>query len=99
MKVYVQDADGNERELKVTRPDPEDGTYCAHLNDEEWVRIVPERHEEDRLGGVVEAAIDLAMNTESWLEAMASDPEIEQNTATDVYQALESYICDHLARL
>ncbi len=41
--AYLQDADGNERTLRVTEPDPEDGTYCIHMDDEgqSWVRIVP----------------------------------------------------------
>ncbi len=41
MKTYLQDADGREHTLLVTEPDPWDGTYCAHLNDESWIRIVP----------------------------------------------------------
>ena len=57
------------------------------------------RHAEDRLGGIVEAALDKVMNNDDWLEVMANDPDIEQNTADEVYQALESYICDHLARI
>ncbi len=42
--VYIQDADGNERTLPVTSPDPDDGTYCAHMDDEgqAWIRIVLE---------------------------------------------------------
>lgn len=43
MKAYLQNADGSERTLVVTEPDPADGTYCAHLSEEQWVRIVPER--------------------------------------------------------
>lgn len=42
--VYLQDADGNERTLQVTEPDPTDGTYCVHMDDEgqSWIRIVPQ---------------------------------------------------------
>ena len=41
--VYIQDADGNERTLPITEPDPADGTFCAHMDDEgqSWIRIVP----------------------------------------------------------
>ena len=46
MIVYLQDADGNERKLQVTKPDPDDGTYCAHLDDETWIRICPDDEEE-----------------------------------------------------
>lgn len=38
--AYLQDANGNERTLKVTNPDPDDGTLCAHLDDDSWVRVV-----------------------------------------------------------
>lgn len=41
MKAYLQGADGSERTLDITQPDPKDGTYCAHMNEETWVRIVP----------------------------------------------------------
>lgn len=51
MKVYVQFDDGRETELLITEPDPEDGTYCAHLVDSSslvlvddgsvWIRICP----------------------------------------------------------
>ncbi len=103
MVAYLQDADGNERTLEVTRPDPFDGTYCVFQDEEgfAWIRIVPGtlRHEEDRLGGVVEAAIDKAMDDNDWVASMASDPSISQNHVDDVYLALESYICDHLARI
>lgn len=57
------------------------------------------RHTEDRLGGVVEAALNKAMNDEDWLLAMADDPEIVHNDPTDVFQALESFITDVLARI
>ena len=39
--VYLQNADGSERELQVTMPEPNDGTICAHINDDSWVRIIP----------------------------------------------------------
>ena len=39
--AYLQFADGSERTLTVTEPDPEDGTYCADIDGETWVRIVP----------------------------------------------------------
>ncbi len=41
--AYLQDADGNERTLDVTKPDPEDGTYCVYMDDkgQAWIRIVP----------------------------------------------------------
>ncbi len=40
--AYLQDADGNERTLQVTEPDPADNTYCVYLDDEgqAWIRIV-----------------------------------------------------------
>jgi hypothetical protein len=46
--VYLQDADGNERTLPVTEPDPPDGTFCAHMDDEgqAWIRIVPSNQED-----------------------------------------------------
>ena len=48
--VYLQDADGNERTLNVTEPDPEDGTFCAHMDDEgqSWIRIVPDDPTEEK---------------------------------------------------
>ena len=58
-----------------------------------------ERHKEDKLNGVVEAALNHCMLDERWLRVVGEDPEIEQNTATEVFQALENYICDHLARI
>ncbi|KKL95749.1 hypothetical protein LCGC14_1851550 [marine sediment metagenome] len=46
--VYLQGPDGEEFTLKVTSPDPDDGTFCAHLPKSEvalaeewWIRIVP----------------------------------------------------------
>ena len=41
MNVHVQDTNGSEWELEVTSPDPADGTYCAHMSDAVWIRIVP----------------------------------------------------------
>ena len=102
MEAYLQDADGNERTLDVTEPDPADGTYCVHMDDQgqSWIRIVPEpRHDEDKLGGVVEAAIDKAMDDNDWITSMSTDPSISQNHVDDVFQALESYVVDHLARI
>ena len=47
--VYLQGPDGQEYTLNVTSPDPDDGTYCAHmpekasgLSEEWWARIVPD---------------------------------------------------------
>jgi hypothetical protein len=57
------------------------------------------RHSEDKLGGVVEAALNMAMDNEYLLAELADDTEIPQRTADEVYQALESYITDHLARI
>ena len=54
-------------------------------------------HKEHKLGGLVEAAISSAMKDDWWLDAMANDPSIEQNTSTEVFQALESYVVDELA--
>ena len=54
-------------------------------------------HKEHKLGGVVEAAIDHAMADEQWLYDMADDSDIEQNTSTEVFRALESYVTDELA--
>ena len=59
------------------------------------------RHPEDRLNGVVEAALNRCMEDEKWLQEMANDPGPEYtmpNTVAEVFQALESYICDVLAR-
>lgn len=43
MKVYLQNADGNEIELTVTQPDPEDGTFVILFGTgSEWLRIVPQ---------------------------------------------------------
>ena len=58
-----------------------------------------QRHAEDILGGVVEAALNRAMYDEKWLSDMAGDSNIGQNTPTEIFQALEGYICDHLARI
>ncbi len=57
------------------------------------------RHKEDRLSGIIEAALNLAWANEPWLEAMAKDPDIDHNTSMEVFSAIESYICDHLARI
>ena len=60
-----------------------------------------ERHPEDRLNGVVEAALNHCMNDEQWLQDMANDTGGEftmPNTPDGVFQALESYITQHLAR-
>ncbi len=57
------------------------------------------RHDEDRLGGVIEAALNRAMLDEEWLQDMAKDPSIDHGTSTGVFQGLESYITDHLARI
>lgn len=40
--VYLQDGDGQDVELTVTSCDPDDGTYCAHLPNGQWVRICPD---------------------------------------------------------
>lgn len=42
MKGYLQDANGNEQELQVTKPDPTDGTYVVHMDEETWIRVVPD---------------------------------------------------------
>lgn len=48
LKAYLQDADGNETELKVQEPDPADGTFLAFApegtevtiqDNDSWVRI------------------------------------------------------------
>ncbi len=57
------------------------------------------RHKEDKLGGIVEAALNHCAGDERWLQSMADDPEISQNTPTEVFQALVLYITDHLARI
>ena len=54
-------------------------------------------HTEHKLGGLVEAALNKAMADEKWLDDMASDPDIEQNSNLEVFLALESYIVDELA--
>ena len=54
-------------------------------------------HKEHKLGGVVEAALDHVMVDEEWLSSMATSTTIEQNTSTEVFRALESYIVDELA--
>jgi len=58
-----------------------------------------QRHKEHKLGGVVEAALDHVMIDEKWLRDMATDTDIEQNTPTDVFLALEDYICSSLAHI
>ncbi len=57
------------------------------------------RHKEDKLGGVVEAALNRAMNDEAWIRDMVYDPQIEQNDSLAVYHALEDYLTEHLARI
>lgn len=44
LEAYLQGSEGEEVELLVTRTDPEDGTYVAHLpgDDNSWIRIVPD---------------------------------------------------------
>lgn len=54
-------------------------------------------HKEHRLGGLVEAALCKAYADEKWLQDMADDPDIEQNTPIEVFLAVESYITDELA--
>lgn len=61
------------------------------------IGILRDKHPEHKLGGIVEAAIDKAMDDNDWIAAMASDPNIKQNTTDEVFQALESYVCDELA--
>ncbi len=52
--AYLQGPDGQEFDLHVTSPDPDDGTYCLHIRGKDhnalarhvpttewWVRIVP----------------------------------------------------------
>ena len=58
-----------------------------------------ERHKEDKLGGVVEFALNVAMADEKWLQDAADDDDLEQNTPMEVFLAVESYITDHLARI
>jgi len=45
MKAYWQNADGSEKELEVTRTDPEDGTHIVHFEhiSDYWIRLVPEQ--------------------------------------------------------
>ena len=57
------------------------------------------RHKEDKLNGVIEAALNRAMLNETWLNDMANDTEIEQNSPDEVFRALEGYITDSLARI
>lgn len=60
------------------------------------------RHKHDRLYGVVEAALNHCMSDEKWLRdvAASTDPIWDiPDTPDGVYQALEDYICNHLARL
>ncbi len=63
----------------------------------------PSRHPEDRLNGVVEAALGHCMDDEEFLRSCAEDQSGEVYTFPDtpdkVFQAMESYICDHLARM
>lgn len=40
-KAYLQGPNGDEVELTVTEPDERDGSVCAHLPDDRWVRFVP----------------------------------------------------------
>ena len=53
MRAYLQFSDGNEIELEVRIPDPDDGTFCLSLpegfsrgrvtlTEEDWIRIVPQ---------------------------------------------------------
>ena len=59
------------------------------------------RHPEDRLNGVVEAALNHCMVDDEWLQDMANDPGpmfTMPKTSEKVFLALESYICDVLAR-
>ena len=65
------------------------------------ITIVP-RHRLDTLNGIVEAALNNAMEDERWLTSMANDRGGEftlPNTADECYQELEEYICDVLARV
>jgi len=55
------------------------------------------RHKEHKLNGIVEFALNMALYNETFLEEAAGDPNIEQNTPTEVFQALESYIVEELA--
>ncbi len=57
------------------------------------------RHEEDKLGGIVEAALNHCAGDENWLQSMADDPEISQNSTDEVFRAMVLYITDHLARI
>ncbi len=59
------------------------------------------RHPEDRLCGVVEAALNRLACNEDELQELADDTEfgITQTTSTEVFRAIESYIVDHLARI
>jgi hypothetical protein len=49
VRAYLQHADGDELELRVTTPDPPDGTFVVHFDEELyitppeqwWIRIVP----------------------------------------------------------
>lgn len=56
-------------------------------------------HPELKLNGVVEAAISKVMFDDQWLSDMAKDPNIEQNTPAEVFQALESFVTEGLARI
>lgn len=56
-------------------------------------------HAELKLGGVVEAALNYAMNDKGWLKDIANDEVIpEHKTEAEVFQALENFICECLAR-
>ncbi len=59
------------------------------------------RHPEDRLCGIVEAALNRLAGNEEWLQELANDTEfgITQSTPDEVFRAIESYITDHLARI
>ncbi len=66
----------------------------------------PTRHPEDRLNGVVEAALNHCMEDEEFLRSCAEDIGIDKDgdgfdmpsKEVEVWQAMESYICNHLAR-
>lgn len=55
-------------------------------------------HKEHKLNGVVEAALNHAMNNSTWMQSMALDPTIDQWSEEEVFQVLEDYICNELAR-
>jgi hypothetical protein len=41
MDAYLQGPNGEETELTVTEPSEADGSFCVHLPDGRWVRLVP----------------------------------------------------------